>query len=274
MKRSVVAALAFTGLATPLVAPVAASPPLPGPQGVKCGYDATSNPDPGASADDMTAVVWAGPMTWDRAFTITCTIRVDNNTHTGTPAATPVTSGPASGSGTTYVNAIAPTQRHYVSSEASQDSLCTSVTSGSTTIYWAPGTNGPDEIPYTPDDVPGYWTADATRGCSVTTQWNGSLIRWIEQLDAEYVEPVLCSVLQRLHGVLDPTHSGPAPGAAVYVDHEGDVFLTDAPVGPGISEANWRNTLFWDCPDYVGYDLGTGAFVPGADGATTPVIDR
>jgi hypothetical protein len=243
VKRSILTAVTLTALAGTFVVPAHASMPTGGPTGAKCRYTAVSNPAPDAPTDQMTAVISAGPLVWDRKFSVHCTVQVNSNFHNGNDAA--VVWADAVGSGSAWVGIMPPTQRNYTSHENDQDSLCTSVKydeNGVTvTIYWVPGNDGPDGIPGTPDDVAGYWTKDAGRSCGEATQFSTGPA---ERL----IDTVVCPVLASLHTTLGFTGS-PTSSDLIWIDSEGDVFVTDG--GAGIREDNWQNTLFWDCPLYT-----------------------
>lgn len=265
VRRLILASLAVSAAAMSLVVPVAsATVPDTLPRGRLCGYRATSDPAPDAPANAMTGTIDAGPAVWDRAFTITCSIQVDDSVHNGTTNDKARESQASVGSGTTHVAVMEPRTVNYLSPEDSQDYLCVSVTWSGGTIYFSAGNDGPDQIPGTADDVPSSWSNSSSVTCGAATQFStGPFIDAVNDIVIAVVDPIVCAVLQQVHTLL---FHGQTPGL-VYVDHDGDVFITAD--GSAVSEGNWRETMFWDCPGYADYD--TDPYSPGDDG--TPVVD-
>lgn len=259
MRKLLLASIAASAVITSLVAPVASAAPLPsGPSGARCGYDANSDPSPDAGPDDMIGEIDGGPLAWDRPFTLHCVIQVNNPLHSD-PDTLAKNDAAAVGSGTAWVAVAPPKQVAYQSGEFDQDYLCTEVVYAGGTLYWSAASD-PDGLPNTGDEVPGFWTTNASAPCNPATQTStGPVVRLLEQLEITYVDPTLCAVLKQLHAVT------PAPVGPLYIDTEGDVFL-DLNLN-GITESDWQNDLFWDCPLYTAYPL------PGADGAAGGVVD-
>ncbi len=257
MRKLLLASVALCAIGTSFAVPAAqASPAVPGPTGPKCGYTAVSDPGPDAGPDAMTGEVHAGPLTWDRDFTVHCSLQRNDNVHNGTSNDVWRESQGAEGTATTWVAHMPSRPVNYTSGENDRDYLCTSVTSAGGTIYWV-GAEDPDGIPGTGDESGGYWTSDPNRACSAATQFStGPLIDLINGIVIEFVDPTLCEALKALRTVL------PA-NPLVLIDREGDVFI-DSDLD-GISEGDWQDDMFWDCEAYVDYPN------PGNDG--TPVID-
>jgi hypothetical protein len=243
VKKLALASLALSTVAMTFVAPAAHAGPFEnGPRGRLCGYNASSDPAPDADADAMTGQVNGGPLAWDRDFVLHCTLQVDSNVHNGTSNDTvheSIGAEPVSDTGN-YLAILQPTPINYLSPEESQDYLCTSVTSGTTTLYWRPTTDGPDGLPNTPDDVPGAWTTDPNTPCSAATQVStgvstGPVIDLLNELVFEPLDVlVICPLLKILRPVI-------GAGPVTFIDSEGDLFLL------GTTE----DDLFWDCPVYV-----------------------
>lgn len=246
MRKLVLASCALAALATSFVTPAQAGPPTAGPAGAKCGYNAVSDPAPDADADAMTGEVHGGPATWDRPFTLRCTLQVDSNVHNGTTndtlsegwAATEPAPGQWVAQGQAPIN--------YLSPENSQDYLCTSATYSGGTLYWHPTDPGPDGIANTLDDVPGHWTTDPNTPCSAATQFStGPIIDLLNELVFEPLDGIaICPALKALAPVVNAI-----PGGLALIDAEGDLFLDLG--ANGISEADAENDMFWDCPVYL-----------------------
>jgi hypothetical protein len=141
-------ALSFTAPAAP------ASPPTPGPSGERCRYSALSDPAPGAGDDAMTGEVHAGPLTWNRPFTVHCSLQVNDNVHNGTSNDVWRESQRADATATTWVAYMPSRPVNYSSGEFDQDFLCTSVSWAGGTLFWH-GTTDPDGIPGTGDETGG-----------------------------------------------------------------------------------------------------------------------
>ena len=276
VKKLTLAAAALAALATSFMAPVAeASPPAPdgGPRGRLCGYNASSDPAPDAEDDAMTGQVNGGTAVWDRAFTLHCSLQVDDNVHNGISNDVVHEQQPAectdldpndavpdavwdelngvdqlNGLGENFCRAtMAPRLINYISPEESQDYLCAWVTYGSptTTIYYYPGNDGPDTIPETPDDEPGHWSSSSARTCSAATQIStGPVIDLLNDLVFEPTDVITCDVLKTIRPTVNSIDN-----EIIYIDREGDLFITDT--DQGISEDDYRDDMWWDCVKYV-----------------------
>lgn len=246
--------LAVTAVGTTFVTPAAeAGPPVTGPQGRLCSYSSVSDPSPDADADTMVGQTNAGPLVWDRPFTVTCTIQVDSNVHNGTTNDAYASGSASVAVGTNHVAIHRDAGFTYDSPEDSQDYLCTSVTYASGTIYWHPTDPGPDGVAGTPDDgEAGHWTTDSNKPCSAATQFSTG--PFIDLLNETVFEPldslILCPILKELHLLLfhDPaTHPNDYNGQApIYVDDDGDVYIDLDLTAP----VEHPDDLFWDCPPY------------------------
>lgn len=237
MRKLLLAAVATSALATSFVAPAAqAGPPAPGPSGRLCGYFATTDPNPDAPDDQLTGVTYGGTLTWDRAFTLHCYLRVNVNQHCATANHTACAAFDAHAGSTqtapgTHAATLTPTAVTYTSGEFDQDYLCTAVSHAGGDLYWHPSED-PDGIPQSGDEVAGHWTTDVTKACSAATQFStGPIIRLID-------EAIVCPVLKALDG-----SAADGLGGLVWIDREGDLFILGPPD---------ITTLFWDCQKYVG----------------------
>ena len=169
MRKLALASLAAGAIATSFSVPaVQASPPVDGPDGARCAYTATSDPAPGAGDDDMTGEVHAGPLAWDRPFTVHCSLQRNDNVHNG-PSNDLWRESQAAQGNDARVAYMAPRSVNYTSGENDQEYLCTSVTHGGGTLYWV-GVADPDGIPASGDETGGYWTTYSSRTCSEATQ--------------------------------------------------------------------------------------------------------
>lgn len=255
MRTRTLASLALAVVAATLAVPAAqAGPPVDGPKGRICSYDANSDPAPDADDDAMTGVIQGGPLVWDKPFTLHCHIQVNDPNGGGSPAwdshadSTPVDS-------TGYHVAALGEPINYISGETAQDYLCAQVDYSGGTLYWHAANNGPDGLPGTLDDEAGHWTTVAGKPCSAATQISTGpaidalfgildpVLTILDGLERTVVDPILCSVLKQLYPTL-------ANGPLVFVDSEGDVFLGD----------QTEDSLFWDCPTYMPLDAVNGVF--------------
>jgi hypothetical protein len=249
VKKLAVASLALSALAMSFVAPAAqAGPATPGPDGRKCSYAAVSDPAPDADENAMTGQANAGPLVWDRAFSVQCIVQVDSNLHNGTSNdADSISCSAQEGPPGTWTVQCEDTL-NYISGEESQDYLCTQVTYSGGTLYWHPTDPGPDGIAGTPDDgEAGHWTTDPNTPCSAADQQStGPIIDLLNELIFEPLDALLiCPALKAARPVVNAI----APGL-VFIDAEGDLFIDLN--GNGIFEADAENDIFWDCPFYIG----------------------
>lgn len=217
MKKLLLATLATGVVATSFVTPAYAAH---GPDGRKCAYNSSTDPNPEAPPETMTGQINAGPLAG--SGTVTCIIQVDNQFHSGPNVVSAVASG-------TDVVVLSPTLVSYNSPENSQDYLCTQWTNadGSGTVYW---------------DVPsGTWSHDPnTAQCGAATQVStGPAIDLLnetlfEPLDALIICPLLVTAANTV-----PVGTGPAD--PLWLDPEdGDVYVL--------------GDRFWDCPTYGDLD--------------------
>ena len=268
--RTLVTTVALGTLVTSLVAPAQGSPPVNAPAGRPCSYAALS--DVTGGSDAYTGQVNGGPLAWDRPFWLHCHLRVNAYTHaTGSAAAhADAASWPHDADPATPEVVVLAERIDYVSPEDAYDTLCTSVSwptaTGPNRLYWTPATDGPDGLPGTSDDTAAHWSVDPNVACAYPRQYSTQPLFWVVDAAVREADARLCPAFAKAHGVLDPSGAGPAPGDLVYVDAEGDVFVDD---GDGISEADWSDDLWWDCPGYTDW-RGTSP-QPGDDGY--PVVD-
>jgi hypothetical protein len=87
----------------------------------------------------------------------------------------------------------------------------------------------------------------------------GPLVDLVNDILVEHDEEI-CATLIRLRSLAQPRYP-------VLLDAEGDIFVDlDA---DGISDADWRDDLVWDCPHYADFDDPAG----GLDGVDGGVVD-
>lgn len=240
MKRLTLASVAIAAMSMSLMAPVAHAAQVDGPKGALCGYDANTDPAPDAGPDAMTGEMDGGPLVWDQQFTLICVLQVGSNIHNGPSNDGPRNTADAVGSGSNYVAILPPTPINYDSPEGVQNYMCTELSYSGGMLYYQPSNPGPDTLPHTLDDVPGYWTTDANAACSAATQIS---TKPINDLVFGTVDGIVCPVIAGLNPTL-------ANGPVIFVDREGDVFIN------GQTEAD----LFYDCPVYVPADATNGIF--------------
>jgi len=203
----------------------------------------------------MTGATYAGPLTWDRAFTVHCYLRVNVNQHcadhpncTAFDAHASSTEAPPG----THTASMSPTAITYTSGEFDQDYMCTAVSYAGGTVYWHP-TEDPDGIPQSGDEVAGHWTTDVNKPCSAATQIStGPIIRLLNETVFEPLDAlVICPLLKILDELFDSTG---IPELRDAIDDEGDVF----------AGGKTENEMVWDCPVYVGDgDAAAGGIFDG-----------
>jgi len=150
MKKLALCSLAAATLGTAFVSPSSASPPAAGVLPRKCAFNSTT--DVTREAGWQTGDINAGPYVTGEAGTLSCSIHVNNNVHSG--AAVARESKDAVGG----VVLMEPRPLNYPATAADTISLCTQWTGPSGTWYWTSGN------PAVPTDLGG-WSQNPNATC-------------------------------------------------------------------------------------------------------------
>jgi hypothetical protein len=238
VRKVLVAAIALSAVASSFVTSAHAGPPVPGPNGRKCGFNSTTDPDPNQTDPDwQTGEINGGPIIGDG--TLTCTMHV-GGTGLHNDSATICASASAS-DGNVVILAEAFGCHMPENVEVYE---CTKWTpTGGTAIYWIPGNdNGTPTDPT--DDPAGYWYGGPTppaKACGGATSFStGPIIDAINDILVGF-DPLICGALLTLKATVSPLADDPA----------GVVYITPATDPAGGGDLYIAGEFIWDCPPYA-----------------------